>query len=301
MSLQFVPFGFHPKGLCFGLGKKLAPINSKAPWHIMFHELWLGLGERSPVKHRVWGSLQRIIVRDFFRRLRPKVVHTQAEPYRRILEREGIKASVLPLFSNIPFVEGGGWEGLLEPLLTQQTGKNEARTKLYLAGVFGTVHPEWNAEQAVNLLLPLVQRFQKRLVLVFLGRSNLSPATFSRLKSRMQNRAEIVIAGERPVTEVSRILQTLDLGLATSPRQMIQKSSSAATLLEHGLPVLATRDDWRMRGVDFSFEKTSSRLLTMEQFALLESLPTRSPEPSGDCGVMQVAGQMLRAISLNLV
>jgi len=31
--------------------------------------------------------------------------------------------SILPLFSNIPYVEGNGWDGLLEPLVTKVCGK----------------------------------------------------------------------------------------------------------------------------------------------------------------------------------
>src|ERR1700728_1452296 len=139
ISLQFVPFGFHRKGLCFGLGKNLAATNVRAPWHIMFHELWLGLGEMPPVKHRIYGALQRLIMMDLINRLRPRLVHTQAEPYRVVLKRENISAPILPLFSNIPRVEGVGWDGLLEPLVAEVVGKNQDRTKLYLAGVLGMV------------------------------------------------------------------------------------------------------------------------------------------------------------------
>ena len=107
-SLQFVAFGFHRKGLCLGLGKKLAAINSNASWHVMFHELWLGVGEKSPLKHRIVGALQRMFIRDMLRRLRPQVVHTQAEAYRQVLSRDKVAASVLPLISNVPYVKGDG-------------------------------------------------------------------------------------------------------------------------------------------------------------------------------------------------
>ena len=114
-SLQFVPFGFHRKGLCFGVGKRLAAMNTKGSWHIMFHELWLGLGEKSSLRHRVLGGLQRLIILDLMRRLRPRLVHTQAEPYQKVLNREKIKASTLRLFGGIPHVTGDGWDDLLEP------------------------------------------------------------------------------------------------------------------------------------------------------------------------------------------
>ena len=298
ISLQFVPFGFHPKGLCLGVGKTLLAINTKASWHMMFHELWLGLGQNSSMKDRVWGGLQRSIVRDLIERLRPRIVQTQTEPYRTVLNQEGIKATLLPLFGNIPPVKGDGWDRILEPLISQLFGTPQDRAQLYLAGIFGAVHPEWDAGQVVDALLPLVQRSQKQLVLVFLGKSNLTFEAADVLRSRLLNRAVIVAIGERTDAEISKILQTLDLGLATSPRQVIQKSGSVAAMLEHGLPVLVTRDDWHLRGPGAPQEPTSSRLLFPEDFAALETLPARAAQPLQERTVRQVASQFLEAILL---
>jgi hypothetical protein len=298
VSLQFVTFGFHPKGLCFGLGKRLALLNTNAPWHIMLHELWLGLGEKAPVKHRFWGALQRLIILDLMRRLRPQIIHTQAESYRIVLNRENIEASILPLFSNIPNISGDGWGTLLEPLVTKASGKRQDRTGLYLAGILGRVAPEWNAEQTVATLLPLVQRFHKRLVLVFCGRNNLTAEAFDKLKHACRNRAEVVIAGERTIPEISRILQAVDIGVATTPRQIIQKSGSVAAMLEHGLEVLVTRDDWRLRGRDSPAEEKSVRLLSPKEFDLLKTLPARSLPQAGESRLKQVSDQMLAAMYL---
>lgn len=294
-SLQYVPFGFHPKGLCFGLGKTLSLIQPDAPWQVMFHELWLGLGRNAPVKDRLWGTLQRQIVRDFMQRLRPRVVHTQAEPYRIALQRERLHADILPLFGNIPYTAGDGWAGLLEPLVTQSMGRSCNRAELYLAGVLGSVYQEWDAEKAIATILPLVQRFQKQLVLVLLGRNNLSAESLLKLNSALAGRAAVVVAGERTDLEISRILQALDFGLATSPQQAIQKSGSAIAMLEHGLQILVTRDDWRLRGSEAVILPESSALLTPKQFALLSALPVRRPPPA-DCGVQPVAAQMLAAL-----
>jgi hypothetical protein len=296
-SLQFVIFGFHPKGLCFGLGKNLAAINSKTSWHVMFHELWLGLGENSPVRHRVCGALQRGIVLDIMRRLRPRVVHTQAEVFRIALGREKIAAAVLPLISNVPYVKGDGWAEILEPLVSQAGVKRPERKKLYLAGIFGAVYPEWKVEEVVNTLFPLLQQSQKRLMLVFHGRSNLTPAMFEQLENKIRNHADVVVVGERPGCEISKILQALDLGLATTPRQVIQKSGSVAAMLQHGLPVLVIRDDWRLRGPDSPREETSSRLLSPKQFALLKTLPTRDPDAPQGCPVEYVAGEILKMMN----
>jgi glycosyltransferase involved in cell wall biosynthesis len=243
------------------------------------------------------GALQRFMIMDLVARLRPSIVHTQTESYRVVLKREKIRASILPLFSNIPQVDGNGWESILEPLVTKAAGKHYDRSELYLAGVLGMVAPEWSAERAVNTLLPLVQRFQKRLVLVFYGKSNITSETVNKLKLTLQNRAEIVLAGERPSLEISRILQALDIGVATTPRQVIQKSGSVAAMLEHGLPVLVTRDDWRLRGPDAPPEESSTQLISPKEFALLKTLPARNLQPPGDSGVKRVAVQMLAAMN----
>jgi hypothetical protein len=300
MSLQFVPFGFHPKGLPFGLGRRLAAMNASASWHVMFHELWLGLGEKAPFKHHVLGALQRLIVMDFMDRLRPRIVHTQSDPYLVVLKREKIMASILPLFSNIPHVQSDGWDGILEPLVTEALGKHHDRSELYLAGVLGMVAPEWNAERAVNTLLPLATRFQKRLVVVFHGNSNMTPERAEGLKLELRHRADIVVTGERSSKEISRILQTLDIGIATTPRQVIQKSGSVAAMLEHGLKVLVIRDDWHLRGAYAPSDQKSSQLLSPSEFALLKTLPVRSVQPSGENTVKRVAMRLLAEMSSSL-
>jgi hypothetical protein len=296
-SLQLVLFGFHPKGLCFGLGKYLATINSKASWHVMFHELWLGLGDGSPVKHRIYGVLQRGIVLDMVRRVRLRAAHTQTESYRAVLAREKIAASVLPLISNVPYVEGDGWTELLEPLVARAVGERPDRKKLYLAGVFGAIYPEWKVEDVVNIIFPLTQRWQKRLLLVFHGRSNLSADAFEKMKQKLRPQAEIVVTGERPGCEISKIMQALDLGLATTPRQVIQKSGSVAAMLQHGLQILVTRDDWRLRGPGAPREEISPRLLSPQQFAALTDLPVRDPDCPHESQVKSIAGTMLAAMN----
>lgn len=296
VSLQFVPFAFQHRGICLGLGKRLASLNVKARWHFMFHELWLGLEEGASTKHRVWGALQRMAILDMQGRLRPRLISTQSEPYRITLARENIVAQILQLFSNIPRTELDGWDTLLRPVLKDAGLSKAVRDELYLAGVLGAVHTEWKIETVLNALLPLVKRFQKKLVLVFIGKNNMAPSAFTELKSALGGRAEIIVTGERPGEEISQILNALDLGLATSPQQNIQKSGSVAAMLEHGLPVLVTRDDWRLRGATFPLEKFSSRLFAPEQLAAVNQLPRRNSEPPPQNGLKNIADQMLTII-----
>jgi glycosyltransferase involved in cell wall biosynthesis len=293
ISLQFVPFAFQNRGICAGLGKRLASLHVKAHWHFMFHELWLGLDEHASLKHRVWGALQRFAVLDMEGRLRPRLISTQSEPYRTALARENIVAQILPLFSNIPPTQEDGWEKLLKPLLQKSVAVIPPRGELYVAGVLGAVHTEWKIEKVLNTLLPLVKRFRKRLVLVFIGKNNMRLSAFDELKTALRNRADVIVTGERSGVEISEILNALDLGLATSPQQNIQKSGSVAAMLEHGLPVLVTRDDWHLRAATFSLADISRRLFAPEQFPDMESLPRRDPHPPKECGLKNVADLML--------
>jgi hypothetical protein len=298
ISLQFVPFGFHPKGLCFGLGKHLAAMNAQASWHVMFHELWLGLEEGTPVKHRIWGALQRRVAMDVMARLRPRVVHTQAAPHRIVLQRNGITAAILPLFGNLPCAGKDGWSGLLEPLVTKTAGARLDRGELYLAGVLGRVPPEWSLQRVLEILGPLTERSHKRLVLVFFGKNLLPPAAIEVFNNVARGRADLVFAGERTDVEMSEILQAVDLGLATTPGQMVQKSGAVAAMLEHGLTVLTTRDDWRLRGSEVP-QLEAPGLLWPEQFRSLSALPERNIGTAQGSSVEDVASRMIAALAQN--
>jgi hypothetical protein len=298
-SLQFVPYGFHSKGLCFGLGRWLAAVNPAAPWQVMFHELWLGLGQGAPLKDRLVGGVQRRLVLDFLRQLRPRVIQTQADAHQIVLAREHLSAAILPLFSNIPFVTtGDAWADSLAPLLSDAAGgRPPAREKLYLAGVLGAVYPEWPPTRAVAAILPGLQDSGKRLVLVFLGRNNVPLQTFQQLRTELRGAADVVVAGEKPPSELSRLLQTLDLGVATSPIQGIQKSGSAAAMLEHGLPLLVVRDDWRLRGPETPPRPANPRIFTLADFPTRPALPTRIPGFPDFTALEAVASQFLASLA----
>jgi len=183
----------------------------------------------------------------------------------------------------------------LLPQLKEDRNSCPERHEFYLAGIFGTVHPEWDPEVAVSAMLPLVQRCHKKLVLVFLGRSGLTPADFERLKARLKSRAEVLTAGEKLAADISKILQALDLGLATTPLQIIQKSGSVAAMREHGLPVLVIRDDcYLAKTVDTSMIETGS-IYTKNCFYTLEMLPERASQMEASSARL-VATRMLNSL-----
>ena len=79
LSLQYVPFSFQDKGLPIGLGRKLARIGKGRNWHVMFHELWVGMNVEASFKLKIWGIIQREITSSILKQLRPLVIHTQSK------------------------------------------------------------------------------------------------------------------------------------------------------------------------------------------------------------------------------
>lgn len=55
--------------------------------------------------------------------------------------------------------------------------------------------------------------------------------------------------GEQPAERISQALQVLDFGITASPLALVGKSGTVAAMLEHGLPVIASRND-----VSFAFQ-----------------------------------------------
>jgi hypothetical protein len=248
ISLQFVCYGLHPKGLVFGLARKLAAISTTARWQIMLHELWIGESQEYGMKDRVVGFLQKLGVLQVLRRIAPSVVHTSNPTYVELLERNGVSARELPLPGNIPIATG--YIPTREEFLgnrMSQAGTDGAQD-CWIAGVFGTIHPQWCAGEWLDSLCRAAKERRCRLMMVHFGRSS-GPglALWNRLARDYADRCHFTDLGEMPSEKISAALQALDFGIATSPWALIGKSGSTAAMLEHGIPVAVTRNDWQFR------------------------------------------------------
>ncbi|RZM22616.1 MAG: hypothetical protein EOO88_28850, partial [Pedobacter sp.] len=101
LSLQFVPYSFHVKGipiqLLFGLKQMRTEIPAK--FHIMFHEMWLD----TPIGlfQRITAVAQKILVTRLAKALNPTIVHVSMPFNQTRLKKVGITSSILNLFGNI--------------------------------------------------------------------------------------------------------------------------------------------------------------------------------------------------------
>lgn len=248
VSLQFVCYGFHPKGLTFDLARHVAPLFTIGRRHVMLHELWIGESTGYGLKDRVIGWLQKRGIIGMLRTLRPTVIHTSNPVYRELLRRNGLRALELPLPGNIPVIApaAGGLETMLLRHGSQLDSSN--RDGWWIAGVFGTIHPKWLPVIFVDRLCTLARERRKRLLFLHFGRTHKDgQAAWQKLADRFAGRGDFLVLGPQHEILVSTALQALDFGVATSPWALIGKSGCAAAMLDHGLPVVVPDEDWQLR------------------------------------------------------
>lgn len=246
ISLQFVPYGFHDKGLVWSLPNFLTPLTIGRKIQVTFHELWLGDYMGAALKERVIGSLQRIGVFRLLRRLAPSACGTSNDPYLAMLARGGIRAQLLPMFGSIPLAANPNPEWLFAELRAAGVSF-QRREELWIFSMFGALHSIWPPEPLFTYLREASERHGRKIVITSMGRLGPGESLWQQLRDTYAGRLHLVRLGERSPHDVSVVLQEADFGIATSPWELIGKSSSAASLLEHGLPVIVNRDDVKFR------------------------------------------------------
>ncbi|MEI6946691.1 hypothetical protein V9K67_05770 [Paraflavisolibacter sp. H34] len=239
LSLQFVPFSFHSRGLPFEMIRFFAEVGKGRRWHVMFHELWVGMDRQSSLKMILWGNLQKQIIKSLMARLVPEVIHTQTLLYQAQLSHVNARAGYLPLFSNIPHVNkperGRGEAG---PVL-----KKGSRVSFV---VFGAIRPNvpisWFAKEAALYS----KKTGLTVDLIVIGRSG--PELQHWEKVWTSEGLEIKVLGEQSPCSISEVLKKATVGISTTPITLVGKSGAVAAMLEHGLPVICVTNPWVIRG-----------------------------------------------------
>ncbi|WP_264565362.1 hypothetical protein [Flavobacterium sp. N3904] len=229
LSLQYVPFSFQKKGLPFGLASQLYKIGRGKKWHIMFHELWVGMDQESPLKHKLWGNLQKYIARKIIKKLAPNAVHTQSVLYQSQLEKIDCIPSYLPLFGNIAVIENN----------VSDISVNKDYLNFI---VFGTIHPNAPVKEFISELAQYGQINKLKIKLNFIGRCG---AELNRWVFLCQEQnIEFKVFGEQNSDTISKALSNADWGVSSTPWRQIEKSGTVAAMLEHGLNVICVARSW---------------------------------------------------------
>jgi hypothetical protein len=234
ISLQYVPFSFHHKGMPFGFHNALLPLLRNRNFHIMFHELWVGISVISPLKHKILGFFQQRIAKQIINKSKPLSITTTNILYDLVLNKANIKPTVLPLFSNISKVEANN--NYFNSLLTQYNITDPS--SCYFVGVFGTIYPQANIEDELMNLYESKEK-NKKIVFLHFGRIGVyGKKELERLKDHFIGMIQFIELGELPSDKVSTILQKLHIGISCTPSQHVGKSGVYAALKLHGVDVV---------------------------------------------------------------
>jgi hypothetical protein len=241
VSLQFVPFSFHPRGLKLGLGDWLIEWIPTNYWHVMFHETWVGFSRVLPFRHRILGAIQRLLVVKLIMRLRPAQIHTSNLLYQEVLDRAGIVSNVLAIPSSIPKAAISARD--LSVKLNELGINIEERNNWFILGSFGTIHPGGDYKCVFSKLISECDRCGKRLALILIGRTGREGRRLlCSLNNEYGSRILIRELGERSPEDVSAYFQLIDKGFITILKPFMGKSSVVAAMRFHGLEIIGARD-----------------------------------------------------------
>lgn len=239
LSLQFVPFSFHPKGLPFGLNSRLKALGDKRQWHIMFHELWVGMDVQSPLKHMCWGMAQKWLIQDLLHQLKPRIIHTQSSLYQQLLLQLGYEACKLPLFGNItPLAEAA-------PLGADAKAHQKPGGFTFI--LFGGIHPGAPVREFAEEVAAYARRTGVAVNLTIIGRCGQEQEHWAGAWRTAGLSVELL--GEQTPDVISKAMSSASMGISTTPMALLEKSSAVVAMLEHGLPVLCVSRKWQPRGV----------------------------------------------------
>jgi len=271
VSLQYVPFSFHDKGLPFHLSSFLKILCKRRKIHIMFHELWVGMDRASTLKHRLWGLLQKRIIKDLVNSLDVDLMNTSTNLYREALKTINIKADLLRLFGNIPVV-----------------GEKQSAVHEIKLIVFGGIH--YGAR-----ILAFAQesaKFSKlnniQITLNFVGRCGKEQDLWAGFWKSAG--LTFKIWGEQSQESISRLLLSATAGLTSTPFSLVEKSGSVAAMIEHGLPVICLAREWQTR-YDFNLEAPA--FVRYYRNGDFPDLISNLNQQGSDYGVASVANQLL--------
>jgi glycosyltransferase involved in cell wall biosynthesis len=246
VSLQFVCYGFHPRGLCWGAADLLRRIIGRVPVQVMFHELWIGAEKGASWKDRVVGAMQRACMMRLFSRLDIRHTSTSNPAYAALLGRYGMDAEVLPLFGSVP---------------PPQRRVRKERGVSWRFLMFGTLHPVWPPEP----LLAHLRALGVPVEIWHAGHVGSGADLWERMAREYAGAISFRKLGPQTPEQLAEFFADVDFGIATTPWEIIGKSASVAAMLEHGLPVIVNRDDvhcsgWREEGYDAQLIKMDERL-----------------------------------------
>lgn len=217
---------------------------------VFIHEIWTEFKASTTFKSFLADQFKRYIFIRFFQASDPEITLVSNTAYLNALKSIGVKSSILPVFSNIIIAERDQTAVFEE--IRKVAGGNflQDRSTYWIVGMFSKiVHhytESWHTEPLFSRMLTLAQKQGKKILLVWIGYPG-GPehtANWVRVANSYQESDPILFVqlGKRSDQFISQFFQECDFGYTTTPFSLMTKSTTIATMLEHGLTVLFNED-----------------------------------------------------------
>ncbi|TDD94678.1 glycosyltransferase family protein [Flavobacterium cellulosilyticum] len=234
ISLQFVPYSFNPRGLPFWIPSFLMKLKGNHQWHIMFHELWIGMNLNATFKSKCIGLLQKGLIIKILKGNDKIIINTQTDLYQSKIAKLGYDAQLLPLLSNI--------------IKNNDSVKISTDVKELKFCFFGSIHYGAPIEKFIHELkqVLLLSNEKKALKFVFIGNCGIAIEEWKQVL--LANNINFEITGFVSDEEISILLTSCQYGISTTPYILCQKSGSVAAMFNHQIPVLSVARNWKVKG-----------------------------------------------------
>ena len=222
VSLQYVPYSFHPKGLPFWLPRFLKKLKGNHQWHIMFHEV---LTPGSNFFSKIIRLTQILLTKKMSNITRVSLINTSITPYSELLYKLGINSRILPLFSNIP--------------ISNSFSNHKINSEIITIGLFSKFKLNDPIRNTLMEIFSLVKKEGFKLKFLLIGGSIIDCNNFEHFcRLNYIDKLEVEKTGFLNEEEVSLKIRECDIGLSPVKSSILGKSGSALAFVEHGVKLV---------------------------------------------------------------
>ena len=282
-SVQFAPYTYSTSGLNGKNLNSLAEFIKTNKVHINFHEIWIGAYPNASWKDKFIGWLQKKEILKFLEIVNPSHITCSNAAAMDRLNQAGIQAKYLYLFGNVPYAS---------------SVKISVSDNLRVA-LFGTPYEKFPYTLLAEKLAEISTFLNKPVELRIIGRQRINEGLRQIRKISKECNFSLSETGELSTHSISTELQNCDLGLCTTPYDVLGKSGATAAMLEHGLPIIAFDDGDTPKEKLFVFEQFSDQVFLLDDAEFIPcilSFMQKKRKPFFD-GVAHTSAEMLRILS----
>jgi len=281
-SIQFAPYAFSPSGLSGNSLLEMAKALANKNVHVNFHEIWIGAYPNASWKERYLGWRQKKEILNFIKYLKPKLISCSNSAVFNLLSQSGIKSKYLYLFGNIPFSQ-----------LQEYKSNNDLEIVF-----FGSTYKNFPYDLLALRLDEISQFLNKSVKIKIIGRQRENQGVHKLRRISKKYNFVIHEIGELPTDAISKIFQGCDIGVSTTPYDILGKSGATMAMLEHGLPVLIFDDGDTSKDLLLKNEEFSDQIFLLNKQIKPNPIISFMSKPRKTFfnGVVHTANKMLKIL-----